>query len=187
MTEELDEINLVIRLKEKNSLAWKELYAKYSGKLTGACRRYVKGNDDLRDVLQNSFVKMFTQIQSFENRGKGALNAWMMRIVINEALQLIRKKGLEFDNFVEWETINVAEAEDFITELTQEEMIEFIQNLPDGYRTVFNLYVFEEKSHREIADLLEISEGTSASQLSRAKKILASQIKEYQQSKIDVS
>ena len=66
-------------------------------------------------------------------------------------------------------------------------MIEFIQNLPDGYRTVFNLYVFEEKSHREIADLLEISEGTSASQLSRAKKILASQIKEYQQSKIDVS
>ena len=63
----------------------------------------------------------------------------------------------------------------------------WVQNLPDGYRTVFNLYVFEEKSHREIADLLEISEGTSASQLSRAKKILASQIKEYQQSKIDVS
>lgn len=187
MSEPLDEYHLVKRLKEKNSLAWKEMYSRYIGKLVVICRRYIKGIDDERDVLQNSFVKMFSQIEGFHYRGNGALYAWMSKIVVNESLQFLRKKGLEYDDNVVWDTVAIVESDNLTNELTEAEMIKFIQSLPDGYRTIFNLYVFEEKTHVEIAEMLGISEGTSASQLFRAKKLLAAQIKEYQQSKIEVS
>ena len=187
--EELEEHHLLQRLLKKESSAWKEVYTSYSGKLTAICCRYIMGQDDRRDVLQNSFVNMFTNIHQFENRGKGALRAWMSRIVVNESLQFLKKNGNPFDaNETQWESIAAeeSETEPTLDTMTSSEIMEHIQMLPDGYRTVFNLYVFEEKSHQEIAQLLGISEGTSASQFSRAKKVLATQIKKYQLSKTSV-
>lgn len=187
--EELEDHHLIQRLLNKESSAWKEVYTMYSGKLTAICSRYIVGKEDVRDVLQNSFVSMFSKIHLFENRGKGALRAWMSRIVINESLQFLRKNGNSFD-FTEtnWENI-VAENTDeepALETMNAQEIMNQIQMLPDGYRTVFNLYVFEEKTHNEIAEMLGISEGTSASQFSRAKKVLATQIKKYQLSKTSV-
>lgn len=185
--EEVAEQHLIKRLLKKESSAWKEVYDKYSGNFTSIGCRYINGGDDLRDVLQNSFVKMFTHIQTFDHRGKGALRAWMSRIVVNECLQFLRKDGkMLFQEDIEWEQISQEETEPEVDSLSSEEIIQHVQSLPDGYRTVFNLYVFEEKSHVEIAEILGITEGTSASQFSRAKKLLATKIKNYQLSKTSV-
>lgn len=183
------EHQLTQRLLKKESSAWKEVYTLYSGNLTAICCRYITNRDDLRDVLQNSFVNMFTNIQKFEYRGKGALRAWMSRIVVNEALQFLRKNANAFEtNNTDLEAFAAEDLDEepALEQLSSKEIIAHIQKLPDGYRTVFNLFVFEEKSHQEIAQLLGISEGTSASQLSRAKKVLATDIKNYQLSKSNV-
>lgn len=183
------EHQLTQRLLKKESSAWKEVYTLYSGNMTAIGCRYITNRDDLRDVLQNSFVNMFTNIQKFEYRGKGALRAWMSRIVVNEALQFLRKNANICEtNETDWENLasDILDDEPPFDHLSSKEILTYIQKLPVGYRTVFNLYVFEEKSHQEIAQLLGISEGTSASQLSRAKKVLASEIKKYQLSKSSV-
>lgn len=179
------EQKLADRLVKKEEMAWKEFFEAYSGNLTYVCSRYIIDKEDINDVLQNSFVKMFSSISSFEYRGEGSLKAWITKIVVNESLQQIKKK-LDFkevsDDF-EIPDEEKDEDSDF-EEISQKIIMEMIRALPDGYRTVFNLYVFEKKSHKEIADILNIAENSSASQFHRAKSVLVKKIKEYKLSKM---
>ncbi|MBT2621579.1 MULTISPECIES: RNA polymerase sigma factor [Chryseobacterium] len=171
---------LVDRLLLKEEAAWKELFGAYSGNLSYVCSRYIISKDDVHDVLQNSFIKMFRSINSFEYRGNGSLKAWITRIVVNESLKHIRQYSdfkIVTDDF---EIPDITEeAEPNLEEVPQEVIMEMIRSLPDGYRTVFNLYVFENKSHKQIAELLGIAENSSASQFHRAKGMLVQKIKEY--------
>ncbi|MCW3160606.1 RNA polymerase sigma factor [Chryseobacterium oryctis] len=175
---------LVTRLLKKEESAWKELFGVYSGNLTYVCSRYIIGKEDVHDVLQNSFIKMFKSIDSFEYRGEGSLKAWITRIVINESLKHIKQNS---DNKSFTDVLDIPdipnEEEPNIEEIPKSIIMQMIRELPDGYRTVFNLFVFERKSHKEIAENLGIVESSSASQFHRAKAILAQKIKEYKMSK----
>ena len=182
--EENKEQILVNRLLKKEETAWKEFFRAYSGHLSYVCSRYIIGKDDVHDVLQNSFIKMFRAIESFEYRGNGSLKAWITRIVVNESLKYIKQnpdfkwvdENFEFSDILDEEEPN-------LDEIPEKAIMKMIRALPDGYRTVFNLYVFEEKSHKEIAGLLGIAENSSASQFHRAKAMLVQKVKEYKMSK----
>lgn len=182
--EENKEQILIRRLLTKEEAAWKELFGTYSGSLAGVCTRYLPGKDDVHDVLQNSFIKMFRSIDTFEFRGTGSLKAWMMRITVNEALKQIKQNsGMTTDADVDEFPDIANDEEPDLEEISQDAIMKMIHSLPDGYRTVFNLFVFEKKSHKEIAGLLGIAENSSASQFHRAKGMLARKIKEYKMSK----
>ncbi|MCL8536238.1 RNA polymerase sigma factor [Chryseobacterium gallinarum] len=178
--EENKEQILLERLLMKDEAAWKELFGAYSGNLTYVCSRYIAEKEDVHDVLQNSFIKMFHSIKSFEFRGSGSLRAWMTRIVVNESLQYIKQK-VAFRSTIEVEDLPEIpnEEEPDFEEIPRAAIMKMIQSLPDGYRTVFNLYVFEKKSHKEIANTLGIAENSSASQFHRAKGLLVQKIKEF--------
>ena len=174
---------IVERIRQKDQRAMSQLYQMYVEELSSVCYRYVPSDDDAKDVLQNSFVKIFTSIQTFDYRGEDSFKAWMKRVVVNEALACLkqRKKLL----FVEQDIASqdVADDEPQPERLSPDELHRLISELPDGYRTVVNLYVFEGYSHRQIAELLSISERTSASQLYHAKRLLAKRINDLTNSK----
>lgn len=178
MIQHVTETDLVRLVKEGNRTAMRELYDRHIRYLTAVAARYV---DDgvLRDVLQESFVKIYTSICRFEHRGTGSLRAWLSRIVVNVALDHLRQSA-KSSPFSHTEDM-AEEQEPEIGDVPIEVIHRFIRELPTGYRTIFNLYVFEEQSHHEIAQRLGISESTSASQLHRAKAILARKIKEYKE------
>ena len=159
----------------------RQLYERYSGYAMAVGLRYIPNRDAVQDVLQDSFVKVFTSIDRFEYRGEGSLKAWVMRIVANESLNYLRiNNRLRMTD----ELPEVAEEPEVdSTNLPMPVMMQMIQQLPDGYRTVFNQFVFEQKSHKEIAAELGIKESTSASQYFRAKNMLAKMIKEYTKAK----
>lgn len=180
MSEEERERALVEAVRRAEPAARKDLYTRYAGMLTAVCSRYVVNREDLRDVLQDSFIKIFTSFGSFTYRGKGSLQAWMSRIVVNEALKYIRQNEQPGWMSTMEELPDRPEEEDpDLDRIAPGVLADMIRRLPSGYRTVLNLYVFEEKSHKEIAALLGIGENSSASQLSRAKSLLAKWIKEY--------
>lgn len=147
-------------------------YEKYAGKFLSICKRYVSDNMTAEDIMVESMMKIFNKIGSFNFNG--SFEGWAKRIVVNEALMHLRShKNLEV-------AIEQADYEsDFIMpsfDFEAEELIKLIHTLPDGYKTVFNLYAIEGYSHAEIAEMLGINEGTSKSQLSRARKILQDNI-----------
>jgi RNA polymerase sigma factor (sigma-70 family) len=171
---------LVNRLLQKEEAAWEELFKAYSGGLGYVCSRYIIDREDMHDVLQNSFIQMFRSIGSFEYRGNGSLKAWITKIVVNESLKHIKQNPDLKKVSEDFEVPDLqAEEEPNFEEISQNTIMKMIRALPDGYRTVFNLYVFEKKSHKEIAEKLGIAENSSASQLHRAKAMLAQKIKEY--------
>ncbi len=157
----------------------RQLYDRYIGYMTTAVARYISDEDDRKDVLQDSFIKIFDSLGRFTYRGEGSLRAWMTRITINEALQRLRREK-RYDLFSPIEELqdDVEEPED-LDSLPPEVLLEMIASLPEGYRTVLNLFVFEDKSHKEIAQLLGIKENSSASQYHRAKALLAQKINAY--------
>ncbi|MGM9734792.1 MAG: RNA polymerase sigma factor [Candidatus Cryptobacteroides sp.] len=177
---EYTEHTLAEKIIKHDKAATKALYDRYAGYLTAVCSRYIENKEDIRDLMQESFIRIFSSIRSFEYRGEGSLKAWMSRIVTNTALRHIRddiRKGIISidDDIPDFPDEDIPEISDIPPSVIQE----MIRRLPEGYRTVFNLFVFEEKSHREIADLLGIKENSSASQLHRAKALLAGWITEY--------
>lgn len=173
----------IIRLvRSGDTTAMRLLYDSHVRYLTAVCARYVARDEDVKDVLQESFLKIFSSIGRFEYRGEGSLRAWMTRIVINEALKLLRRE--QRLDLVDLKPVHSDKADEppETEEIPTEVLHRMIRTLPAGYRTVFNLYVMEQKSHRQIAALLGISESTSASQLHRAKALLAEKIKHYRTS-----
>lgn len=156
------------------------IYRRHVRYLSALCSRYITEDEDIRDVLQESFIKIFTSLGSFKYRGEGYLKAWMAKITLNETLKFVRNNSrLPIDSIDDKDT-NIADGDSMETEdIPTDVLHKFIRELPDGYRTVFNLYVIDDKSHKEIAQLLGIKENTSASQLHKAKSMLAQKIKLY--------
>lgn len=174
------------RLRSGKPGALQEFYSLYADYLTGVCSRYIADRDDLKDVIQDSLVSIVRNIGSFEYRGAGSLQAWATRIIINQSLKFLKSnKRHEFAR-LDRDLPDEAEEDDPpLADIPPEVIHQMVSELPTGYRTVFNLFVFEDKSHREIAGLLGIKPDTSASQLHKAKNLLARRIREYKQQKED--
>lgn len=156
------------------------IFRRYAGKLQVVSMRYARHRMEAEDILQDAFIRIFDHIDQFQ--GKGSLEGWMRRIVVNTALKNIDKKSFS-NEIIGLETT----AEDtsgalpsVFSQLHEEELLQLIQQLPDGYRIVFNMYAIEGYSHAEISALLGIQESTSRSQLVKARKMLQSQILESQ-------
>lgn len=160
------------------------IYSRHVQYLSAVCSRYITDPSDVKDVLQEAFIKIFQSLGRFEWRGEGSLRSWMTRIVVNESLKLLRNNR-KLDIFVATPELPDVPDDDgddgeiSVENVPPEAVHSMIRELPDGYRTVFNLFVIEGRSHREIAEMLGISEATSASQFHRAKRILAKRIREY--------
>lgn len=159
--------------------AMDELYAEYADYLTGVCYRYIGNEDDLKDVLQEAFIKIFTQIGSFQYRGSGSLKAWMTRIVINESLMFLRGKSRINNEELNDNLMQADEDPPDTGDIDATEIMKMVARLPDGYRAVFNLFAIEGMSHKEIAEQLGITPSTSASQFYKARTMLAKMIKDY--------
>lgn len=155
----------------KNATAQRELYERYSPKMLSVCYRYGHSREDAEDMLQEGFIKVFSMIHTFENRG--SLEGWIRRIVIHTCINIL-KKNKRFNESVDIiHATGVQIREESIPSIIQaKEVIESIRLLPVGYRTVLNLYAIEGYSHREIAAMLDIEESTSRSQYTRAKAML---------------
>ena len=176
----LGESELVARVRRRDTSAMRELYDLHAGFLAGVCSRYITDRDEVNDVLQESFIRIFSSIRNFEHRGDGSLRAWMRRIAVNECLKSLRRgRKLQYLQEVPEEIAGEEDEGPPLDGIPPEAIQEMIRRLPDGYRTVFNLFVFEDMSHREIAELLGIRENSSASQYLRARARLAKEIMEY--------
>ncbi len=175
-----NEIELIEGCRAGKDSARKELYTLYSKQMLAVCYRYTGDMDAAHDVLHDGFIKIFTR---FTFRGECALGTWVTRVMVTQAIDYLRRKHRFSQLVVNEEQLPDVQDEASIAEsgsgLSEEVLMAFVAELPDGCRTVFNLYVFEEKSHKEIAELLHIKEHSSTSQLHRAKCMLAKRIKEY--------
>lgn len=161
-----------------DAFAMDKLYAEYADYMASVCARYVSCADDLHDILQEAFIRVFTRIDTFTYKGDGSLKAWLTKVVINEALRFIRNRDANISISVDTDIPDVVDNEPDIDSLSITQITNTILKLPPGYRAVFNLFVIEGKSHSEIATLLNIKPDTSASQLHKAKQLLAKMLKE---------
>ena len=159
----------------------KAIYEKHKVSFFKLCLLYVKDRSIAEDILQEGFIKIFTKLSSY-NADKGSFSAWARRIIINECLQYLRssKKQVKVEELNEVIYMFSSRYEkDTIAKLSLDEIYKIIDTLPEGYKIVFNLYVVEGYNHREIAELLGISENTSKSQLHKAKRRIKNLIKKY--------
>jgi len=157
---------------ENNRQAQQRIYSQYAPKMLSVCRQYVKDIHHAEDLMITSFMKVFTSLKNFEN--KGSFEGWIRRIMINECISFIRvQKKVSFleDEYYREDTFNNIESGFSVADIQS-----LIDGLPEGYKMIFNLYAIEGFKHREIADMLGINEGTSKSQLSHARRILQEQI-----------
>ena len=155
------------------------MYTQYVRYLAAVCSRYISNDEDVKDVMQESFLKIFSSIGSFSYQGEGSLKAWMSRIVLNESLRWLKQNHrLEFIEIGK-DLLDIPDEYPDTTGVPTEVIYQMIRSLPDGYRMVFNLFVIEEKSHKEISGILGIKESSSASQLHHAKAMLAEKITQY--------
>lgn len=177
----MEEQELSVRCRQGDNRARKELYEQYAGRMLGICLRYAGDRDTAQDLMHDGFIKIYSSFDKFTWRGEGSIRAWMERVMVNTALQFLRKNDVMSQAMELEEVPETVEEPDAsaVEAIPQTVLMQFIRELPDGYRTVFNLYTFEDKSHREIAQELGINEKSSASQLSRAKNALAKRVKEW--------
>jgi RNA polymerase sigma-70 factor (ECF subfamily) len=170
---------LIERCKSNDTKAQGQLYQLYSNKLFSLCLKYSKNYADAEDNLQDAFVTIFRKIDQYNF--KGSFEGWMKRIAVNTALQKYRG-AVVFDIVKEESTANITvevSEDDFHVDF----LLKIIQELPDRYRLVFNLYALDGYTHKEIASMLEISEGTSKSNLARARLILKQKIEDFKSSR----
>lgn len=187
----ISDTEIIKRCIKGERFAQEELYNKYAFVMYGLCLRYCSDKDEAKDILQEGFIKVFTNIKKFRN--KGSFEGWIKRIIIHTALDYFRKRQkthlfignedineliIKNNNNIYYENDN-----DNDDTLNEKELLSIIQNLPDGYRTVFNLYAIEEYSHKEIAKMLNISESTSKTQLFKARNMLQKKLYEYKKNK----
>ncbi len=167
MTEE----QMLVGTKQNNAVAQEAFYNKYSPKMLGVCYRFAKNKEDAEDMLQEAFIKIFTQIHQY--RSEGALEGWIRRIVVHNCINIL-KKNKKFAYSVELiHAHGLHTHADIIPSIMQaKQVVDCIRLLPIGYRTVLNLYAIEGYSHKEIGMLLEIEESTSRSQYTRARAML---------------
>jgi RNA polymerase sigma factor (sigma-70 family) len=155
----------------------KALYKRFSAKMLGVCLCYTKNRQEAEDLLQEGFIKVFRSILQYQ--GAGSFEGWIRRIMVNTALESIRRNKILFSatDIQDMEADFKTDA-DVLGKIEMKDLLHLIQSLSPGYRLVFNLYVIEGYLHKEIAEMLDISEGTSKSQLARARVILQEKIKQ---------
>ncbi len=155
--------------------AQESLYVEYAPKMMGVCLRYAKSYDEAEDILHDGFIKVFHNLKSF--RFDGSFEGWMRRVFVNTALERFRtKKQLQYlDEIEDVES----DKQNSLKEVPLELMLKMIQNLPERYRMTFNLYALDGYSHNKIAELMQITVGTSKSNLARARLILKNEVKAY--------
>ncbi len=163
-----DEKLLIKKCLKHDEKALSELYNNFSGKMYGICLRYAKNKMDADDLLHDGFLKVLKNLQAY--RGEGSFEGWMRRIMVNTAINFYRKKSSHYDSDIE-DAYDLSDSsfDNALSQISTNELLELIQDLPDGYRLVFNMFVIEGYKHREIAEILNISENTSKSQLLKAK------------------
>ncbi|MBC7902726.1 MAG: sigma-70 family RNA polymerase sigma factor [Gemmatimonadaceae bacterium] len=156
---------------KNNAVAQKELYHRYSPKMLAVCYRFGHNREDAEDMLQEGFIKVFSQIHTFRNQG--AFEGWVRRIIVHTCINNLKKnkKFNESVDLIHATAVQVRE-ESVPSSVQAKQVVECIRLLPIGYRTVLNLYAIEGYSHKEIADMLDIEESTSRSQYTRAKQML---------------
>lgn len=167
-----DENNLIQLAKEGHRSAQQSIYQKFASKMLGVCRQYIKDVHLAEDVMITAFMKVFVNLESFEQ--KGSFEGWIRRIMVNESISYLRVQKKV--TFLEDTFINETDFEEDDRQFSVDDLQFLIDQLPEGYKTVFNLYVIEGYKHHEIAKMLNINEGTSKSQLSQARKVLQNQI-----------
>lgn len=162
-----------------NHLIFGKIYQELSPKLYGVCLRYAADKDEAKDILQDSFIKVYHQLKTF--RGDGSFEGWAKKITVNTALEYFRTKikwqNMPLHDFEE--VFEIENDDNILSDLSFQEMLLLVQELPPTYRLVFNLYAFEGLKHREIAQELGISEGTSKSNLFDARRILQRKLSIY--------
>ena len=173
----LNESDLIAGCIEGDRRLQEELYNRFAPKMYAVCLRYASNTDEAQDILQDGFIKVFKKLDSF--RGDGSFEGWVRRIFVNTSIEYFRRKKYlqpvteKEENTIEGKYISA------LDEMAEKDILELITRLSPGYRTVFNMYVIEGYSHKEIGEMLGISEGTSKSQLSRAKAILQDLVKKH--------
>ena len=181
------ERTVIERARNGDASAARQIYDRYSRYLAATCARFLPDPSDQNDVLQESFVKIFTSLDKFEFRGDGSFKAWMRQISVNEALKLLRKRRqsvfVKLDYDLPEDVPDEVDGEMDVGNVPGQVLNEMIGGLPEGYRTVLNLFAFEQMSHKEIGRQLGITESTSASQLHRARVLLMQKIKDYKKKK----
>src|ERR1044071_18812 len=167
MTEEF----IIYGCLQNHPSAQRELYNRFSPKMLAVCYRYAQHREDAEDMLQEGFIKVFSQIHTFQN--KGAFEGWIRRIIVHTCINHL-KKNKKFNESVDIiHATSIQVREESVPSIVQaKQVVECIRILPIGYRTVLNLYAIEGYSHKEIADMLDIEESTSRSQYTRAKQML---------------
>ncbi|MBO9565108.1 MAG: sigma-70 family RNA polymerase sigma factor [Niastella sp.] len=155
-----------------------ELYRRFAPKMYAVCLRYANNTNDAQDLLQEGFIKVYKNLHRF--RAEGSFEGWVRRVFVNTSIEHFRKKTAQLSSVSEKEENTIEDADiTALDSLAEKDIINLVQELSPGYRTVFNLYVVEGYSHKEIGEMLGISEGTSKSQLARAKSILQKKITQY--------
>jgi RNA polymerase sigma factor (sigma-70 family) len=178
------ESDLISGCIDGNRRMQEELYSRFSPRMYAVCLRYAGNAEEAEDILQEGFIKIFKKLGSF--RGEGSFEGWIRRIFVNTAIEHFRRKRYlqpvteKEENTIEGKGISV------LDELAEKDILELVRQLSPGYRTVFNMYVVEGYTHKEIGDILGISEGTSKSQLSRAKVILQDMVRKFIEQKSEV-
>lgn len=173
-TKHLDDIIIGCCKSEKD--AQEMLYKQYSGKMYAVCLYYAGNKDEAQDFLHNGFIKVFEKIKQYQK--KGSFEGWMRKIFMNTALEKYRSKKNLFLENIEFELISIESTqENALNKISAKDLTNFIQELPPAYRMVFNLYAIEGYTHKEISEMLNISEGTSKSNLSRARANLQHKVK----------
>ena len=160
----------------------KSIYKLYAPRFLGLCYRYCGNREDAEDIMHDGFLNIIRNVDQFQSRGDGSLEAWMKRIMVTTSLKYLRdhkkyKKYLVFEPVSEQQDIPDEEDNQSYPEISQDQLLNLIMELPVGYRTVFNFYVLENYSHKEIAEMLNCSENTSKTQLMRARAWLQKRIR----------
>jgi len=163
---------VLIKFVEGDKLAFDQIYAAYSSGMFGICLRYTRCRDDAQDVLQDSFIKLYQTRERFNP--ELSIGAWIKTITIRTALNYIKDhyRLVLTDNDLKFDQLVIEEESEIDNRELKERLLQLLQQLPDGYRTVFNLYTIDNLTHKEIAEHLNISEGTSKSQYFKAKKMI---------------
>ena len=176
------EEDLINRCLNNEARAQEDFYKRFAPKMYGVCMRFAKNQMEADDILQEGFIKVFTNLRSF--RGEGSLEGWVRKTIVNTAINLY-KKNLKHQKDTDIEQAEVVQnfEQSSLDKISVQELMDIIRDLPTGYRVVFNLNVIEGYSHKEISQLLEISENTSKSQLSRARQALQKKLFELNRTK----